>query len=100
MNVKKLFSCKCGKSHAFEINSELNLEDVTVSANCASCGMAMHITMSAMMGNSGVPSSPSGEESIIEPVDSSATDEHGIENAEYASVGNENIEAAVKSLFG
>jgi hypothetical protein len=95
MNLKKLFSCKCGKAHAFEISSELNLEDVTVSGNCTSCGMAMHITMSAMMGGSAVPSSAGGAESAIEPVE-----DHGIEQAEYASVGDENVEAAVKNLFG
>lgn len=99
MNVKKLFSCKCGKSSALEVISELNMEDVTVSASCPSCGMAMHITMSAMMGNSSATTSPSTNENTS-PSESQSADESDIDHAEYASVGDENVEAAVKNLFG
>jgi len=97
MNLRKLFSCKCGKSSAFEITSELNLEDVTLSASCPSCLNTVHITISSMLGNQPSPPVP---ESSPASTDSSALDEHGIEQAEYASVGDENVEAAVKNLFG
>lgn len=97
MNIKKLFSCKCGKSSAFEISSELNLEDVTVSATCPSCYAGMHITVSSMLGSQQGAGAQAASE---EAAPANTEDEHGIEHAEYASVGDENVEAAVKSLFG
>jgi hypothetical protein len=97
MNIRKLFSCKCGKSSAFEISSELNLEDVTLSASCPSCLNTVHITLSSMIGNSS-PAAPSSSDSAS--AESTISEEHGIEQAEYASVGDENVEAAVKNLFG
>ncbi len=46
--VKKSVSCKCGKSFYFEFASDMEVEDLTVSSRCSSCGNGLYISVSSM----------------------------------------------------
>lgn len=109
-SVKKTFACKCGKTSVFEFASELDVEDVTISANCSSCGANVMITLSALMkkksetagaNSSQAGSSPSSESSASSDsgnIDDAVTKEE--EHVSYDSMSNENVNQAINDLFG
>lgn len=104
-SVKKMFSCKCGKSSVFEFASELEIEDVTISASCPSCGANVMITMSAIMKKKAEASAPAANASSesAAPSSSGAVDEDAMKDTEsvtYDSVANENVNQAINDLFG
>ncbi len=62
MAMKKVFTCKCGQTSSFEFNTDLSLDDVTISARCPSCSMQVMITLSGAL-----EKSPSSESSYPSP---------------------------------
>lgn len=55
--VKKVVSCKCGRNFYFEFSSDMEVEDLTVSSKCPSCGNGLYVTVSSM-GSAQSPASP------------------------------------------
>jgi hypothetical protein len=98
--VKKLVNCRCGKSSLFEINTELNVEDVTIFGTCPACGANIQVTMSALLkeqGQQAQQSSTSQEQSSSNSLEHmSDEDVHGVD---YSSMRDENFEAAVNEIF-
>ncbi|MFA5106103.1 MAG: hypothetical protein WC506_04025 [Candidatus Micrarchaeia archaeon] len=46
--VKKVVSCRCGRNFYFEFSSDMDVEDLTVSSKCPSCGNGLYVTVSSM----------------------------------------------------
>lgn len=111
-SVKKIFTCKCGKTSVFEFASELDVEDVTINASCASCGANIMITMSALMKkkseaadakSSEATSSSAKEGSTSSSSESGNIDENVMkedEHVSYDSMSHENVNQAITDLFG
>ncbi len=49
VSLKKYIPCKCGVNNSFEFNSDMNIEDLTLSARCPSCGANVTISISALL---------------------------------------------------
>jgi len=100
--VKKLVNCRCGKSSLFEINTELNVEDVTVFGTCPACGANIQVTMSSLLKEQGQQqqsqqqSEQKSESSGNSLEHVSEEDVHGVD---YKSMRDENFEAAVNEIF-
>ncbi len=59
--VKKIVSCKCGRNFYFEFGSDMEVEDLTVSSKCPSCGNGLYVSVSSM-GSSQAPSASAQEQ--------------------------------------
>lgn len=92
--IKKIFSCKCGRNSLFEFASELEVEDITISARCPGCGTSVMITLSSMLKKSERPASISEGEKLDEGILSES------ESVSYESISNENVNEAIRELFG
>jgi len=111
-SVKKVFACKCGKTSVFEFASELDVEDVTISANCSSCGANIMITMSALMKKkaeaASTPASTTDAASSTDKDSSTSSDSGTVDDAvmkedehvSYDSMSHENVNQAINDLFG
>ena len=38
VSLKKYVPCKCGANNSFDFNSDMQVEDLTLTARCPSCG--------------------------------------------------------------
>lgn len=62
VSLKKYVSCKCGANNSFSFDSDMNVEDIAVSARCSACGANIHVSVSSMLAppQPSVPSAPAG----------------------------------------
>ncbi|GEM_PF-1474258 len=100
--VKKLVNCRCGKSSLFEINTELNVEDVTVFGTCPACGANIQVTMSSLLREQGQQQAQA-QQQIEQKPESGNSLEHvsdeDVHGVDYKSMRDENFEAAVNEIF-
>jgi len=100
VTLKKYVLCKCGASNSFDFSSEMQIEDITVSARCVSCGSSVHISISALLSS---PSQQRAQTSIS--TQQEAAQQAAQEASEPSMMDNldpetkENVEQAVRDLF-
>lgn len=86
VSLRKYVPCKCGANNSFSFDSDMNVEDITVSARCNMCAAAIHVSVSSMLSPSqpaaAAPSQPAGP--TPEQMDSET---------------KANVEQAVRDLF-
>lgn len=62
-NVRKVIPCKCGVQNTFNFDSDLDIEDLSITGKCPSCGSVVHVSISALLKPAplqiGQPSAPS-----------------------------------------
>ena len=91
VSLKKYVPCKCGAVNSFDFSSDMNIEDITVSARCPSCGAGIHVSVSALLSSSqSAPATPAQEQPVVIQ---QAADE--VSEKETQS----NVEQAVRDLF-
>ena len=92
VSLKKYVPCKCGSNSYFEFNSDMSVEDISVSARCPSCGASVSISVSSLLSSPTQPPQPQFELPGIpagqEPLGSGQDKET-----------RENVEQAVRDLF-
>ena len=93
VSLKKYVPCKCGASNSFDFSSDMQIEDLTLSARCTSCGASVCITISALLSN--LPSQPSAIATPSEP----ATPNAALVSAHSDAESKANVEQAVRDLF-
>jgi hypothetical protein len=86
VSLKKYVSCKCGQNSYFDFNSDMSVEDITVSARCPSCGASIHVAVSSMLSPSQSPVPVSQEPAGPTP-------------AQLDAETKANVEQAVRDLF-
>jgi len=86
VSLKKVIACKCGASNSFDFNSDMPIEDITVSARCSYCGAAIHVSVSSLL-------SPS------QPAVSAPAQPAGPTPQEMDAETKANVEQAVRDLF-
>lgn len=92
VSLKKYIACKCGANNSFDFSSDMNVEEISVSARCNSCGAAMHVSVSSLLSapqSSYLQSQPSAP-AVPEPA---AVPEQSERETK------ENVEQAVRDLF-
>ena len=89
VSLKKYIPCKCGANNSFDFNSDLSVEDLTLTARCPACGASVCISISALLSQSS-QSQPPAPVTIAEPA---TVTEH------LAPETKENVEQAVRDLF-
>ncbi len=89
VSLKKYVPCKCGANNSFDFNSDMSVEDLTVSARCASCGASIAISVSSFL------SPPS----VSQPPASSTPSEPVVSREQLDRQAQENVEQAVRDLF-
>ncbi|VVC00228.1 Uncharacterised protein [uncultured archaeon] len=95
VSLKKYVPCKCGAANSFDFSSDMNVEDITVSARCPSCGNSITISISSLL--TGTPSpAPSQQATPENPVIVAATE---MAESHVDSETKENVEQAVRDLF-
>ncbi|MFA4983230.1 MAG: hypothetical protein WC588_03360 [Candidatus Micrarchaeia archaeon] len=95
VSLKKYVLCKCGASNFFDFSSDMPIEEITVSARCASCGATVHVSVSALLS---APSSPAQQPLASEPI-VTASGPSPTMHEEVSDETKENIEQAVRDLF-
>ena len=90
VSLKKYVPCKCGANNSFDFNSDMSVEDLTLTARCPSCGASVCISISALLTNSPAPS---------QPVTPATTEAVAQASAEHDAETKENVEQAVRDLF-
>ncbi|MCX8174832.1 MAG: hypothetical protein N3E51_01350 [Candidatus Micrarchaeota archaeon] len=90
VSLKKYVPCRCGANNFFSFESDMAVEDITLSARCPSCGNSIAISVSSLLSAS--PQSASQE--TRQPASQSEVAQAHIEQET-----NENIEQAVRDLF-
>lgn len=88
VSLKKYIPCKCGANNSFDFSSDLNVDDLTLSARCPMCGASVCISVSALI--SGAPAASSSV-----PTASDAVLVQEQDDAETKA----NVEQAVRDLF-
>ena len=92
VSLKKYVACKCGSNNSFSFDSDMNVEDISVSARCNSCGATIHVSVSSLLSTPAQqPSSPSAP-AISEPIITQSQEQQERET-------KENVEQAVRDLF-
>ena len=94
VSLKKYIPCKCGANNSFDFNSDMQIEDITVSARCGACGASIAISVSALLTTPAPSPSPSISLPAVEPTASTALAEAHDEAETKA-----NVEQAVRDLF-
>ena len=87
VSLKKYVPCKCGANNSFDFNSDMNIEDLTLTARCPACGASVCISISALLSQSySAPAqAPAAEPAVV---------------AEHLDAETkENVEQAVRDLF-
>lgn len=91
VSLKKYVPCKCGANNSFDFSSDMNVEDIAVSARCPSCGAGVHVSVSALLSSPSQPvQTPTPEQPVVIQ---QAADE--VSEKETQS----NVEEAVRDLF-
>jgi len=102
VSLKKYVLCKCGASSFFNFDSDMAVEEITVSARCSSCGATIHVSVSALLSapaqqpqsqSPGQSGQSGAQDAIREAHEPSMLDNMDAET-------KENVEQAVKDLFG
>jgi len=89
VSLKKYIPCKCGANNSFDFSSDLNIDDLTLSARCPICGASVCISISALISNSPAPS--------VSPATTEAVQQASSEHLDPET--KENVEQAVRDLF-
>jgi len=92
VSLKKYVACKCGANNSFDFSSDMNIEDIAVSARCSMCGAGIHVSVSALLSSPSQtsPTSPApGQPVVIQQ----AADEVSEKETQA------NVEQAVRDLF-
>ena len=95
VSLKKYFACKCGANSSFDFNSDMGVEEITVSARCPSCSANIHISVSALLSAPAQPASP--PPISLETPAAQAVSE--MEKSQNDKETQENVEQAVRDLF-
>ena len=93
VSLKKYIPCKCGANNSFGFSSDMQVEDLTLSARCPACGASVCITISALLSN--LPSQPAAPSTPSEPV----TPDAALVSAHSDAESKANVEQAVRDLF-
>ena len=102
VTLKKYVLCKCGASNSFDFSSDMQIEDITVSARCVSCSATVHISISALLST---PTQPAQQAHEHVPTQEEAAQQAAQEASEPSMLDNldqetkENVEQAVRDLF-
>ncbi|MEM2963241.1 MAG: hypothetical protein QXW70_00885 [Candidatus Anstonellales archaeon] len=48
--IKKSFRCSCGAYISLDFSSDMNIDELTASGTCRSCGNVLHISVVSMQG--------------------------------------------------
>jgi len=91
VSLKKYVACKCGSNNSFSFDSDMNVEDISVSARCQLCGATIHVSVSSLLSAPSQPSTPSTP-AISEPIITQNQEQLDRET-------KENVEQAVRDLF-
>lgn len=94
VSLKKYIPCKCGANNSFDFNSDMQIEDITVSARCSTCGASIAISVSSLLATPAPTPAPSVSLPAAEPSAGTALAE-AHDEAETKS----NVEQAVRDLF-
>lgn len=102
VSLKKYVLCKCGASNFFDFNSDMPVEEISVSARCASCGATVHVSVSALLlapvqQSPTPPAVQSGQSGAQEAI-REAHEPSMLDNMDRDT--KENVEQAVRDLFG
>ena len=95
VSLRKYVACKCGANNSFSFDSDMSVEDISVSARCNSCGAAIHISVSSLLSapSAPQPSAPASPSAAIpEPIITQSQEQQDRET-------KENVEQAVRDLF-
>jgi len=95
VSLKKYVACKCGSNNSFSFDSDMNVEDISVSARCNMCGATIHVSVSALLSTPSQPAAPSTP-SLENPVVAAATE---MSQTHMDQETKENVEQAVRDLF-
>jgi transcription elongation factor Elf1 len=95
VSLKKYFSCKCGANSSFEFNSDMSVEEITISARCPSCSANIHVSVSALLSPPGTPAPPMAI-SLETPAAQAVSE---MEKNQNDKETRENVEQAVRDLF-
>ena len=91
VSLKKYVACKCGSNNSFSFDSDMNVEEISVSARCGMCGATIHVSVSSLLSAPSQPSAPSAP-TITEPIITQNQEQSDRET-------KENVEQAVRDLF-
>lgn len=91
VSLKKYVACKCGANNSFSFDSDMQVEDISVSARCTMCGATIHVSVSSLLSAPPQPSAPSAP-AISEPIITQNQEQLDRET-------KENVEQAVRDLF-
>lgn len=91
VSLKKYFACKCGVNSSFDFNSDMSVEEITVSARCPSCSANIHVSVSALLSPPAQPEAGSQQPAV------QAVNE--MSQAQADKETKENVEQAVRDLF-
>ncbi|MFA6489843.1 MAG: hypothetical protein WCT52_04125 [Candidatus Micrarchaeia archaeon] len=100
VSLKKYVLCKCGASNSFDFSSDMQVEDITVSARCQSCSATVHVSISAMLSAPSQPAAPSpmqADQSNAQQAAQEASEPSMMDNLDNET--KENVEQAVRDLF-
>ncbi len=103
VSVRKTLKCSCGTYMNFTFESDMPVEDLTVSGKCPSCGKTVQISVVSMEGGTATAggsvqgSGGSVSEALAE--EGKGTETLELDNADYESVSNENVESALNEMF-
>jgi len=89
VSLKKYIPCRCGANNSFDFNSDMSVDDLTLTARCPSCGASVCISISALL--SSAPQAPA--------VQSPAQTHDAAQQAITETEVKENVEQAVRDLF-
>lgn len=94
VSLKKYVACKCGSNNSFSFDSDMNVEEISVSARCSMCGATIHVSVSSLLSAPSQPSAPSSPSTpaISEPIITQNQEQQDRET-------KENVEQAVRDLF-
>jgi hypothetical protein len=85
VSLKKSIPCKCGANNSFDFSSDMQIEDLTLSARCTSCGAAVCISLSSLFSAPATPptqSTPVVQISDPAPAPAAKEDENSAESVE------------------
>ena len=95
VSLKKYVPCKCGANNFFEFNSDMAVEDITLSARCPSCGANITISISALLSAPAQPQAPS----VPVKSEPSSSADSTLASSEMDAQTKENVEEAVRDIF-
>ena len=92
VSLKKYIPCKCGANNSFDFSSDMQVEDLTLSARCSLCGSSVTVSVSALL-----QSTPQSPVPPLSPSPEQPTTPASVEISEKET--KENVEQAVRDIF-